>query len=151
MYALIFSVNFVSSHTARSSAPSAYANSSRARCAIYSRDTTNPHLQHPTINMQKSVCQNLIMGQSYESCIIFLPASLMSRFSNMANILGKTLCSGPRRRPGRHAHVSKSLAPRHHVRCSWDLPRLINSSRRSFVRNNERYLAFSPAVTRAYI
>ena len=111
----------------------------------------DPHLQRPTINTQKSVYQNLIMGQSYESHIIFLPALLMSRFSNMANILGKTLCSGPRRRPGRHAHGSTGLAPRHHVRCSWDLPRLINTSRRSLVRNNERYLTFSPAVTQAFL
>ena len=30
-----------------------------------------PHLQRSTINVQKSVCQNLIMGQSYEPRRIF--------------------------------------------------------------------------------
>ena len=111
----------------------------------------NLHLQRPTINMQKSVSQNLIMGQSYEPRGIFLPAFFMSRFSNMANIVGKTLCSGPGRRPSRHAHGSTGLAPRHHVRCSWDLPGLFNTSRTSLVRNNERYLVFPPAVTQAFL
>jgi hypothetical protein len=42
----------------------------------------NTHLQRPTIKTQKSVCQNLTMQQSYGSRKIFLPAFLMSRFSN---------------------------------------------------------------------
>ena len=44
----------------------------------------DPHLQRPTLYMQKSVCQNLVMGQSYGRCQIFLPAISISRFSNMA-------------------------------------------------------------------
>ena len=42
------------------------------------------HMQRPTINTQKSVCQNLIMGQTYEPLRIFSPAFSMSRFSNLA-------------------------------------------------------------------
>ena len=38
-------------------------------------------------------------------------------FSKYGHILGKTLCSGPRRQPGRQAHGGTVLAPRHHVRC----------------------------------
>jgi hypothetical protein len=67
------------------------------------------------------------------------------------HILGKTLCSGPRSRPGRQAHGSTDLAPRHHVRCPWDFLGLVNTSRTSLVRNNERYLAFSLAVTEAFL
>ena len=39
--------------------------------ARYHRD---PHLQRPTLYMQKFVCQNLVMGQSYGPRRIFLPA-----------------------------------------------------------------------------
>ena len=38
-------------------------------------------------------------------------------FSKYGHILGKSLCSGPRRQPGRQAHGGTTLAPRHHVRC----------------------------------
>ena len=34
----------------------------------------NPHLQRPTLLMQKSVCQNLVMVRSYGPRSIFLPA-----------------------------------------------------------------------------
>jgi hypothetical protein len=85
------------------------------------------------------------MGQSYGPRRIFLPAI------TCLDILSKTLCSGPRRRPGRQAHGGTALAPRHHVRCPWDFLGLINSSRTSLVRNNERYLAFSPAVSQAFL
>jgi hypothetical protein len=110
-----------------------------------------PHLpQCPTIYTKKTVCQNSIMGQSYlwASQNIFAGHYLFG-FSKYGHILGKTLCSGPRSRPGRHAHGGTGLAPRHHVRCPWDFLGLVNTSRTSLVQNNERYLAFSPAVTRA--
>jgi hypothetical protein len=35
------------------------------------------------------------------------------------------------------------------VRCPWDFLGSINTSRTSLVRNDERYLAFTPAVTPA--
>jgi hypothetical protein len=111
----------------------------------------NPHLQRPTLYTQKSVCQNLIMRQSYGRCKIFLPAFLILDFAKYGHILGKTLCSSPRRQPGRQAHGGTALAPRHHVRCPWDFLGLINTSRTSLVRNNERYVAFSPAVTQAFL
>ena len=44
----------------------------------------DPHLQRPTFYIQKSVCQNLVMGQSYGSCRIFLPAFICLDFPNMA-------------------------------------------------------------------
>jgi hypothetical protein len=72
-------------------------------------------------------------------------------FSKYGHILGKTLCSGPRRRPGRQVHGGTSLAPRHHVRCPWDFLGLINTSRTSLVRNNERYSAFPPVVSQAFL
>jgi hypothetical protein len=75
------------------------------------------HQHGPTMNMQKSVWQNLIMGQSYGPRRIFLVAFSISRFCENGHILGKTLCSGPRRRPGRHVHRSTGLARPHHVRC----------------------------------
>jgi hypothetical protein len=77
----------------------------------------NPHLQRVTIKTQKSVCQNLIMGQSYGPRRIFLPAGPLLILAKYGHILGKTLCSGPRRQPGRQAHGGTSLAARHHVRC----------------------------------
>jgi hypothetical protein len=58
---------------------------------------------------------------------------------------------GLTRRPGRHARGSTGLAPRHHVRCPWDLPRLDNTLTLSLARNDERYLAFSPAVTKVFL
>jgi hypothetical protein len=64
--------------------------------------------------MQKSVCQNLITGQSYGPHIKFLPANTCLDFPKYGHILGKTLCSGPKRRPGRQAHRSTALAPLHH-------------------------------------
>ena len=62
-----------------------------------------------------------------------------------------SMYSGPRRRPGRQAHGSIGLAPRHYVRCPCDFLGLINTSRTSLVRNNERYLAFSSAVPQAFL
>ena len=44
----------------------------------------NPHLQRLKIKTQKSVCQNLIMGQSYGLRRIFLPAFPILDFPNMA-------------------------------------------------------------------
>ena len=44
----------------------------------------NPHLQRLTIKLQKSFCQNLIMGQSYKLCKSFLPAFPILDFPNMA-------------------------------------------------------------------
>ena len=66
------------------------------------------------------VRQNLVirvMGQCYGPRKIFLLAFLILIFVRYVHILGKTLCSGPGRWPGRHAHGSTGLAPRHHVRC----------------------------------
>jgi hypothetical protein len=91
------------------------------------------------------------MGQSYGPCRIFLPARLLLNLAKYGHILGKTLCSGPRRQPGRQAHGGTGLAPRHHVRCPWDFLGLINTSRTNRVRNNERYLASSPAVSQAFL
>ena len=34
----------------------------------------DPHLQRTTLYLQKFFCQNLVMGQSYVPCKIFLPA-----------------------------------------------------------------------------
>ena len=53
--------------------------------------------------------------------------------------------------PGMHARGGTALAPRHHVRCPWDLAGLVNIPMTSLVRNDERYLAFSPAVTEAFL
>jgi hypothetical protein len=46
-------------------------------------DLPYSNLQRPTINTQKSVCQNLIMGQSYEPRRTFLPAFTCLDFPNM--------------------------------------------------------------------
>jgi hypothetical protein len=70
---------------------------------------------------------------------------------NMAISWAKPYGGGPQRRPGRHAHGGTALAPRQHVRCPWDFLGLVNTSRTSLVRNNERYLAFPPAVPRAFL
>jgi hypothetical protein len=64
--------------------------------------------------MQKSGCQNLIMDQSYGHCKIILPAFLILTFVQYGHILGKTPCSGPRRRPGQASpwgHSPSSSAP----------------------------------------
>jgi hypothetical protein len=79
------------------------------------------------------------------------PDPIHNMFSKYGHILGKTLCSGPRRQPGRQAHGGTVLAPRHHVRCPWDFLGLVNTSRTSLVRSNERYLAFPPAVSQAFL
>ena len=55
------------------------------------------------------------------------------------------------RQPGRQAHGGTALAPRHHGRSVSDFLGLINTSRMSRVRDNERYLAFAPAVTQAFL
>jgi hypothetical protein len=71
-------------------------------------------LQRPTINLQKSICQNLVMRQSYGPCRIFLAAFLISRFPKYGHILGETLCSGRWRRPGQASpweHEPSSSAP----------------------------------------
>jgi hypothetical protein len=92
------------------------------------------------------------MGQSYGPRRIFLLAFLSLDFPKYGHISwGKTQCSGLRRQPGRQAHGGTALAPRHHVRCPWDFLRLINTSMASLVRNNERYLAFPPAVPQAFL
>jgi hypothetical protein len=71
--------------------------------------------------------------------------------SKYGHILGKTLCSGLRRRPRRQAHGSTDLALRRHVGCAWDFLGLVNTSRTSLVQKNERYLAFPAAVTQAFL
>ena len=55
------------------------------------------------------------------------------------------------RQPGRQAHGGTALAPRHHGRSVSDFLGLINTSRMSCVRDNERYLAFPPAVSQAFL
>jgi hypothetical protein len=127
------------------------ANSSPARCAIYSRDTAIRICSVPRLKMQKWVCQNLIMGQSYGPRRIFLPAITCLDFHKYGHILSKTLRSGLTLRLGRQAHGSTALALWHYVRCPWDFLGLVNTSRKSLVRNNERYLAFPPAVARAFL
>jgi len=92
-----------------------------------------------------------IMRQSYGPRRIFLLALLNLTFVRYGHILGKTLCTGPKRRPGRQAHGGTALAPRHHVRCPWGFLGLVDTSRTSLVRNNERYLAFSLAISRAFL
>jgi hypothetical protein len=79
------------------------------------------------------------------------PDPIHNIFSEYGHILGKTLRSGTRRRPGRQAHGGTALARWHYVRCPWDFLGLINTSRTSLVRNNERYLAFPPAVPQAFL
>jgi hypothetical protein len=91
------------------------------------------------------------MGQSYGLRRIFLPAITCLDFSKYGHILGKTLCSGPRRQPSGQAHGGTALAPRHHVRYPWDFLGLINASRTSLVRNNERYLPFPLAVSQGFL
>jgi hypothetical protein len=54
------------------------------------------------------------MGQSYGPRRIFLPAITCLDFPKYGHILGKTLCSGPRRRPGQASpwrHRPSSSAP----------------------------------------
>jgi hypothetical protein len=53
------------------------------------------------------------MEQSYGPRRIFLPTFLILTFVQLGHILGKTLCSGPRRQPGRQAHGGTALARRH--------------------------------------
>ena len=60
----------------------------------------DPHFQRPTLYMQQTVCQNFTMGQSYGPRRILLPAFPILDFPKYGHILGKTLCSGPRLRPG---------------------------------------------------
>ena len=74
----------------------------------------NPHLQRPTIKIQKFVCQNSVMQQSYGLRSIFLLAFPLLDLSKYGHILGKTLCSGPRLRPGQASpwgHRPSSSAP----------------------------------------
>ena len=91
----------------------------RARCAIYSRNTDIRIYSVPgTIKTQKYFRQNLVMGQSCRGLAEhFLPAGSLLIFVRYGYILGKTLYSGPERRPGKQAHGGTGLAPRHHVRC----------------------------------
>jgi hypothetical protein len=86
------------------------------------------------------------MGSAEYFCRLLLKYWILAKYGH---ILGKTLCSGPRGQAGRQAHGGTALAPRHHVWCPCDFLGLINTSRMSLVRNNERYLAFPPAVTPA--
>jgi hypothetical protein len=128
-----------------------FANSSRARRAIHSRDTTIRICRVPRFTRKNSFVKiaswDKVMGHAEYFCWPFLILIL----SKCGHILGRTLCSGPRRRPGRQAHGGTALAPRHHVRCLWDFLRLINTSRTSLVRNNECYSAFTPAVSQAFL
>jgi hypothetical protein len=55
----------------------------------------NPHLQRPTINRQKSVCQNLSMGKSYEARRIFLQARLLLIFESSFAAISHTFGSKP--------------------------------------------------------
>jgi hypothetical protein len=64
-----------------------YANSARALRDLRAR-YRDPNLQRLTIKMQKSVCQNFIMGQSYGLRRIFLPAFPILDFSKYGHILG---------------------------------------------------------------
>ena len=126
--------------------PKARARVARFTRAIPQSASTASHALDAKIRLSKShhgpklwASQNIFAGL------------LLFGFSKYGHILGKTLCSGPRRRPGRQAHGGTALAPRHHVRCPWDFLGLINTSRTSLVRNNERYLAFPPAVSQAFL
>jgi hypothetical protein len=127
-----------------------FANSSRARCAILSRDTGIRICSVPRLTRKKPLVKmsslDKVMGLAEYFC-----RPLLVWISKYGHTLGKTLCSCPRRQPGRQGHWSTGLAPRHNVRCPWDFLGLINTSRTSLVRNNERYLAFSPAVSEAFL
>jgi hypothetical protein len=70
--------------------------------------------------------------------------------SKYGHILGKTLCSGPSRQPGRQAHGGTALAPRYHVRCPWDFLGLINTSRTSLAKQRA-LLGISLAVSQAFL
>ena len=61
----------------------------RALCDLLAR-YRDPHLPSPTLYMQKFVCQNLVMGQSYGRCQIILPAITCLPFLKYGHILGKT-------------------------------------------------------------
>ena len=122
-----------------------------ARVARFTRATprsafTASYALHAKIRLSKShhgpklwASQNIFAGHSNKP------------FLKYGHIVGKTLGSGPRRRPVRQAHGSTGLAPRHHVRCPCDFLVLIKTSRTSRVRIDERYLAFSPAVPQAFL
>ena len=123
-----------------------FANSARVRCAIYSRDTA--------IRISSVSSAKIRLSKSRHGPKIWaLPNNFAGLpnigFSKFGHILGKTHCSGPRRRPGRQASGGTGLAPRQHVWGLRDFLGLINTSGTSLVRNNERYLAFYPAVTPA--
>jgi hypothetical protein len=94
--------------------PLVYDNSSSARFPIHSRDTairiySVSRLRHQNPIVKIPSCTKLWASPDH-FCIL----------SKYGNILGKTLCSGPRRRPGRQAHGGTALARRHHLRCPWD-------------------------------
>jgi hypothetical protein len=127
------------------------ANSSRARCAIHLSDTAIRIYSVPQFNFKKRFVKisswDKVMGLAEYFCRPFQ----FWFFVQYGHILYKTLFSGPRRRPGRQAHGSTGLAPRHHVWCPWDFLGLINTPRARLVQNNERHSVFSLAVTQAFL
>jgi hypothetical protein len=120
------------------------------RCAIYLRDTVICIYRVPRFTRKTRLSKFYYGTKLWASQNIF-PDPIHNIFSKYGHILGKTLCSGPRRHHGRQAHGGTALAPRHNARCPSDFLGLINTSRTSLVRNNERYLAFSPAVPQAFL
>jgi hypothetical protein len=74
--------------------------SMRQYLARASRDSLrrgrDPHMQRPTINTQKYVCRNLIMGQSYEPRRKLSPQILRLIFLRCGHIVGITLWWRPR-------------------------------------------------------
>jgi hypothetical protein len=123
------------------------------RCVIYSRDTTIRIYSVPQL------IYKIYLSNSNYATKLWAPRNIFAGLFNerflqiwpYPTIVGKTICSGPRRSPGRQAHGSAALARRHHVRCPCDFLGLVNTSMTSLVRNDERHLVFSPAVPQAFL
>ena len=86
------------------------------RCAIYSRDTAIRISSVPRFRRKNPFVKISPLAKLWASQNIFAGLPNIG-FSKYGHILGKPLCSGPMRRPGRQAHGGTALARRHHVRC----------------------------------
>jgi hypothetical protein len=126
-----------------------FANSSRARCAIYSRDTAICIYSVSRLSRKNSFVKISSWAKVMGPAEYFCRHILVYIFPNMAISQAKPYVAAPGSGHGRQAHGGTGLAPRHNVRCPWDFLGLINTSRMSLVRKNERHLAFSPADTPA--
>jgi hypothetical protein len=94
------------------------------------------------------------MGQSYGTRRIhdiFAGRTTFDFLSNMAISEAKPYLASQGAGLADKPIWGTGLAPRHHVRCPLNFLGLDNTSRTSLVRNNERYLAFYPAVFQAFL